>query len=80
MGLHLEKFVQSKTGTTLMSIILGIGLASLFRVVCKGKECIYFKAPPLDQITNKIFKHEDKCYKYVAVSTKCNNTKKIINI
>ena len=80
MPLNLGKFVHTQTGKYIMSVLLGLGLASLFRVVCKGKECIYFKAPPLEEITNKIFKYENKCYKYVPVSTKCDNKKKIINI
>ena len=77
--MHLGKFVHTKTGKYIMSILLGFGLASLFRTVCKHKNCLIFNAPPLDEITNKIYKNNDKCYTYTPQATKCNNNKKIIN-
>jgi hypothetical protein len=79
MGINLGKFVHTETGKILMSILLGFGLASLFRKVCKGKDCIIFHAPPLEQIQNKIYKNGNKCYKYTPAATKCNMSNKIIN-
>jgi hypothetical protein len=76
--MHLSKFVHSQSGKYIMSIILGFGLATLFRTVCKGKNCVILHAPPLSEIKDKIFKHEDKCYKFNAVSTKCNINKKTV--
>jgi hypothetical protein len=77
--MHLGKFVHTETGKYLMSILLGFGLASLFRTVCKDKQCLIFNAPHLNQIQDKIHKYDNKCYKYVPESTKCNKNKKIIN-
>ena len=37
----------------LMSVILGLGIASLFREVCKNKRCIEFHAPPLEELKDK---------------------------
>ena len=73
------KFVHTKTGKYIMSVLLGFGLASLFRTVCKEKDCIIFHAPPLDQVKDKIFSYDNKCYKYVPTQTKCNTEKKIID-
>jgi hypothetical protein len=72
------KFVHSKSGNIIMSILLGFGLATLFRSVCKDKECVIFHAPPLEEIKDKIYKFDNKCYKYVPVSTKCDSSKKIL--
>jgi hypothetical protein len=74
------KFLHTKTGKYVMSILLGFGLASLFRAACKGKSCLEFHAPPLDKIKDKIYKNGDKCYKYVPTATKCSSNKKIINM
>ena len=79
MGIHLEKFVQTERGKILMSIILGFGLASLFRTVCKDKNCVIFHAPPLDKFKDKIYKDGNKCFKYKAVATKCAINSKIID-
>ena len=79
MGIHFGKFVHTETGKYIMSMLLGFGLASLFRTVCKDKQCIVFNAPPLDQFKDKIYKNGDKCFKYNPVATKCSSNKKIIS-
>lgn len=76
--MHLGKFVNTETGRIFMSIILGVGLATIFRASCKGKNCIIYNAPPLNKINDKIFKIDDKCYKFESKTTKCNPQKQII--
>jgi len=78
MGMYLGKFVHTENGKIIMSILLGFGLASLFRTVCKNKDCLIFHAPPLEQINNKIYKSGDKCVKYNPVATKCSINSKTI--
>jgi hypothetical protein len=77
--INLSKLIHTENGKILMSILLGIGLASLFRIVCKDKNCIIFHAVPLDKIKDKIYKYDSKCYKYITKSTKCNTNKKIVS-
>jgi hypothetical protein len=79
MGIHFGKFVHTQTGKLIMSILLGFGLASLFRTVCKNKECLIFHAPPLEQIQDKIYKNGDKCVKYSPLPTKCKADVKTVN-
>jgi hypothetical protein len=76
---HLSKFIHTETGKYVMSILLGLGIATFFREICKGRDCIVFHAPPLEDVENKIFKYDNKCYKYSTVPTKCDNNKKIID-
>jgi len=78
MGIYLDKFVHTERGKIIMSILLGFGLASLFRTVCKNKECVLFHAPPLEQIKDKIYKSGNKCVKYKPVATKCSINSKTI--
>jgi hypothetical protein len=78
--MHLGKFFHTESGKYLMSIILGFGLATLFRSACKGKNCLIMKAPPLDDIKDKVYKHEDKCYKFKPVTTKCDANKKNVDM
>lgn len=77
--MHLYKFVKSNSGKYMMSIILGIGLATIFRSVCKGKECYVYKAPPLDEIKEKIYKFDGKCYKFESANQKCDNNKRVVS-
>ena len=78
MNINIQNFLHSTTGKYLLSILLGLGLSTLFRETCKGKNCLIFQAPPDDEIKDKIYKHENKCYKYKTVSTDCNNNKKSV--
>jgi hypothetical protein len=78
MGMYLGKFVHTETGKIIMSILLGFGLASLFRAVCKDKDCLLFYAPPLEKFQDKIYKNNGKCVKYVPQATKCDANLKII--
>ena len=77
--MYLGKFVHTETGKIIMSILLGFGLASLFRTVCKDKDCLTFHAPPLEQIKDKIYKSSGKCVTYSPISTKCNANMKTVH-
>ena len=69
--MYLGRFVHTESGKIIMSILLGFGLASLFRTVCKNKDCMIFHAPPIEQLKDKIYKNNGKCVKYSQVATKC---------
>lgn len=76
--MHLSKFLHTKNGRYIMSVILGVGLATLFRTVCKGKNCIIKHAPPAKEIDGKTYKYGEKCYNYTKSSEKCDTTKQTI--
>ena len=78
MEIHFGKFLHSERGKIIMSIILGFGLASLFRTVCKDNNCVIFHAPPLDDFKDKIYKNNGKCVKYVPVASKCSLNAKTV--
>lgn len=71
--LDFAKFLKSKRGQIIMSIIWGLGLAALFRKVCAGRNCIVYKAPNPQQIINNVYQHDSKCYRYTPETTKCSN-------
>ena len=59
------------TGSIIISVILGLGLAALFRRACKGKECVIVKAPPTNDTNNYVYKIDDDCYKYHKTAAQC---------
>jgi len=79
--MYLGKFVHTERGKIIMSLLLGFGLASLFRIVCKNKDCLLFYAPPLEDFKDKIYKNNNngKCVKYNYIATNCDAKKKIIS-
>jgi hypothetical protein len=78
--MNLKRLLTTPLGQVLLSIILGLGLASLFRKVCTDKNCIHFKGVAIKDIDGKTYMHDEKCYKYSAASVKCNEKNKIVEI
>ena len=76
--MYLKRLIYGAPGKIFISIILGLGLATLFRKVCKDRDCIVFRAPDIKKIHNQIFKFEGKCYKFSEEIERCDNKKKIV--
>jgi len=73
---NILKFFKSKIGMKLLSILLGLGLASIFKMSCDNRSCLVFKAAELHD--NNIIKHGEKCYKANEKIETCNKKKEII--
>ena len=76
--MYLKRLIYGAPGKLIISIILGLGLATLFRKVCKDRDCIIFRAPDIKKIQNQIFKFEGKCYKFSEEIERCDSNKKIV--
>lgn len=72
--------LNTTLGQFFISVLLGLGLAALFRKVCKDKNCMQFKGPILSEVESKTFKHGNKCYTYSIEPVACDKMKKIIDI
>ena len=84
MQIQLDRLLNTEMGKNAISVILGLGIASLFRKVCNDKNCIHFEGPILSDIDGKIFKSGDKCYRYDTEHVSCTDenakSKQIIDI
>lgn len=78
--MYLDKFVHSQTGKILMSILLGIGLATFFRAACKGRQCRVISAPPMEDIEGQTYKFDEKCYTFEKRAINCEKNKKTVKI
>jgi hypothetical protein len=77
--MYIRRLITGVFGRSIISILLGLGLATLFRKVCNDRNCLVFKAPKIDKIDNQIFEFDDKCYKFTKKATTCDNSKKIVD-
>lgn len=75
---NFQRLLHSEIGITFISILLGLGLATLFRKVCKDKACIEFNGPILAEVNGKTYKYGEKCYQYKLISDLCKENKKTI--
>jgi hypothetical protein len=78
--MNIKRLLNSDFGRVFISILLGLGLATLFRKVCKDKNCIKFSGPVIGDIEGKTYKYGDKCYTYTSNPTKCDDKKKVVDI
>lgn len=77
--MNIKRLLYGDIGKIFISVLLGLGLATLFRKVCKNRDCIVFHAPDINKIRGQVFKFENKCYTFKEKITKCMPNKKIVD-
>jgi hypothetical protein len=78
----LKQLLHTQTGGYIISVILGLGLASLFRKACRDRKCIKFEAPSSADIEKFAYRYDNKgkCLKYTPHATKCDTRKHTIEM
>ena len=77
---NLLSSMHTKNGQLLISIILGIGAASIFRKICTETNCLDFRGPDLKEVNDSIYAHNDLCYKFTPHSATCNTAPRQIQL
>lgn len=77
--MYLRRLIYSEVGKYVMSILLGLGLATLFRKVCNDRSCLVFHAPHINKIKGQVFDFDGKCYTFEEKAERCNANKKILS-
>ena len=70
----LKKILESRVGAIVLRVILGLGLAAVFRQVCKGNDCIVVKGPNMEEVNKYYYKIDDNCFKYTPYVTQCTDS------
>ena len=78
MKVDIKRILNSERGKYVLSILLGLGLATLFRKSCNRNKCLVFKAPNLNQVKDKIFGYNNKCYKFHETNITCNQPNTVL--
>lgn len=76
--MDVRRLIYTIEGRIIVSIVLGLGLATMFRHVCNGKNCISFNGPVISEMDGQIYKFNDVCYKMKTEAVKCDATKRAI--
>ena len=67
----VQQLRENSSLAAFVSILLGFGLASMFRTVCKGNDCVINKGPSIKEVQKNTYRVDDKCYRYNPKTTKC---------
>lgn len=78
--MNFARLLNSKIGQMLISIILGLGLASLFRKVCTDGTCLQFHGPVISEVDGKTYQFGEYCYKYDLFPVQCDSTRKTVEM
>ena len=78
--MNFKRLLYTQTGVFLISMLLGLGLATFFRKACQGKNCINFNGPVISEFDGKTYKYGEHCYKYTVAAAPCDSTKKVVDI
>ena len=71
----LKNIFDTELGRIIISIILGLGLAAVFRKVCTGNNCLVIKGPNIQEVEKYYYKIDNDCFKYKPVVTPCDSSK-----
>lgn len=69
----IEDVLNSRAGVIFISILWGLGLATLFKRACDGPGCkvITYRGPPLSE-AKTTWKYGDKCYNVDPYTSSCS--------
>jgi hypothetical protein len=67
----IQDIMKDDVGIKVISVILGLGLAAIFRKTCVGNGCVVVKSPGKRELDDYIYKLQDDCYKYTPYAVKC---------
>ena len=56
---------------TLISFVIGFGLACVFRPLCKGPECVILRGPPVSDVRGAVYQFGTKCVEFTPKALAC---------
>ena len=69
----LIDLMHSDRGSILVSVLLGLGLATMFRQTCK-RDCVVIRAPDLAELRRYTYDMDGTCYRYTPRAVPCPAT------
>jgi hypothetical protein len=77
----VKNLLHTNIGKIILSVLLGLGLATLFRQVCNSKDCYKFIGPHHNALRDKIFASDSEkthCYSLVEENIPCGSKSKTL--
>ncbi len=78
--LNISRILNTPMGRIFISLLLGLGLATMFRKACTDGSCLSFNGPVINEVDGKTYKFGEYCYKYDLFPTKCDSTRRTVEI
>lgn len=67
--MRIHRTFDTPIGGSLLSLLIGMAIATLFQRTCEGEDCHEFRGPVLGDIQGKVFAYGDRCYQRTVKAT-----------
>lgn len=71
---YMSAVVKTSGGGILISALLGLGLATVFRRACVGGACYVVHGPSIDHVTGHVWRVDSRCFMYTPEPAQCDGT------
>uniref|UniRef100_A0A6C0CL79 Uncharacterized protein n=1 Tax=viral metagenome TaxID=1070528 RepID=A0A6C0CL79_9ZZZZ len=78
--MNIQRLLNSPMGRIIISILLGLGFATLFRKVCADGSCLQFDGPVISEVDGQTYEFGEYCYKYELQPRVCDNKRKTVEM
>ena len=78
--LNLSRLLNTEMGRIFISLLLGLGLATMFRKVCADGSCLEFNGQVIDEMDGKTYKFGEYCYKYELFPAQCDSKRRTLHM
>ncbi len=68
----MSNIFKNRYTRIILGIIWGFGLSCILAKSCNDKKCYIYKSPKSEDVVNKIYGHNQKCYKYTIQNSTCS--------
>jgi hypothetical protein len=75
---NFESILANPMGSLIISVILGLGIAAMFRKVCKDRNCIVYRGAKTKEIEGNIYEFDSKCYEFKKTNSRCKGKNNLI--
>lgn len=67
----ISKVLHRPVFGILISFMLGLAIVMVLTPMCRGKDCMIVKAPPIHEVNKTVYHIASKCYKFETVPMEC---------
>ena len=71
MPLSVKELVNAPGVAVFLSFMFGLGVAAMFRPLCKGPDCVVVRGPPVNDIRDAVYQFGTKCIEFKTNAMEC---------
>ena len=65
-------FVKSEKYSIIFSFVVGVGIVSLFKPICRDNECSHKKAANPEEVLHSTYQIGNKCFQFGMLHKECS--------